>query len=1337
MSKSKEFDMLDAFVALKDLDDDAVTPMITPRTRGTKIREGKGYPLHGGNQALDSAKEFLKENDEIQLEVIDPNADDVEHVKDRIDYVGQMILRCNRCHANKFIDMDKLVESESEKGTYNIEEECPNCKTSGAGYELIGQVGKFEEKQPEAEATAETSDDAKQEVEATEEATIENDEVTDEVKFDNDLESETEEAAETEETETDTASTDEVADVTDDESETETDMMETETTEDDDILDLPSLGDEADEEVKEDDDEEDVQESLHESVFYEDLKAAEQSDEEPSSPEDNEVEPYTEAVEVIQNTTISEVLGSFLDADKVGRIEITNRCDNKKDQKVYDGDYNNLPLNIANAKCTGFDVNNRTLACNIDQDENHGRRPVEDILSKFADSKSDNIHLYDIASSEEIFKGTREDAVKNFGKCGFISIDTPAVIRMTISDPSILSRVCDTCRSDEDKLVEHIITENDLSITRLNKVNSNEYWIKESIKEREDLELIYETYVKPCGKDLAKEFKAVTGYSNALEEAFEAGYAAASKDVNEVFDYYQDGDTFELEWFRAAMLDEAGKIVTEDFATVTRHVDGSFTVDGEMMFSDGHKDIVDALVDAIESIPNADAYADIEYTLEDELNDFMTSEQKAALAARLDRVVEEVEDDPEEEELEEGLGQVFKKFMTDVQNSADKDREERLEYLYLELENPDLPDAKRARIKREVSRLEATLAKHNEKARARDAAAESEPAETRELAGVVDEAYMSRDQMIAALRANGRNYRFDKYTDAQIYRMYQKHALAPQNKAKVATVINTLVKDEVDAIKTYDKAIDDVAQSGSDPTGEVRATLDHIKAEEEEHIAELNGLTCDRCGVRLNDGGTCPSCDHGEEDMDESINESIDPKLSKIVKDSINHMINDLGYDANDEEFADDVLADIENNYDVDAPTEPRAYAAWASEIFAEINKQVSNLSEDEELVPVDRELLRQIVDEEMPFAIKEWGTSISKLTDHFLSVMREAMFQQPDVAELKELITEYLEHGDFDIAESFQSFKTRKDLAEAITECKNNSTPYTVRRSVKEGYRYDLVLHEDKKAVIDLTEGDNLPAERPATEMTSTEAELSAKLMRISQDIANAINVVYGIDASPELIVADMLQDLRLISRDISISDLEDTPMNALTAQMYQSYEQFYEFMDSIVSGLTGQTIHSTPEQKLETAIKMLDGPNFTGAAIRKGIEDTRFMRMVAAGQVPFIPANARPLIGEDLDKDDSIDVDTDKFDSDMNEYFTEAYEDSMLYTTTGGSVEPDGTIVLEGMLRTEETCSDVTFKLTPEKNLYESLVEGLDKKAVLESATYEVTNDLSEEVFTFKFSD
>lgn len=94
----------------------------------------------------------------------------------------------------------------------------------------------------------------------------------------------------------------------------------------------------------------------------------------------------------------------------------------------------------------------------------------------------------------------------------------------------------------------------------------------------------------------------------------------------------------------------------------------------------------------------------------------------------------------------------------------------------------------------------------------------------------LDEAYSNRQSMIDDIKRTGKNYNFDKYTDAQLFRMWQR-LQTPK-----------LVKKE--------------------PKHELDLDFD---IEESKY--------CD-CGARLSDAGFCPVCYDGEEDLEEGIFDS-------------------------------------------------------------------------------------------------------------------------------------------------------------------------------------------------------------------------------------------------------------------------------------------------------------------------------------------------------------------------------------------------------------------------------------------------------------------------------
>lgn len=67
--------------------------------------------------------------------------------------------------------------------------------------------------------------------------------------------------------------------------------------------------------------------------------------------------------------------------------------------------------------------------------------------------------------------------------------------------------------------------------------------------------------------------------------------------------------------------------------------------------------------------------------------------------------------------------------------------------------------------------------------------------------------------------------------------------------------------------------------------------------------------------------------------------------LATIVRDSINHLTNDLGKDPWADDFADEVIADLENNYNIDVPEDQEKYHNWCSAVSCEVSRQVNKSS--------------------------------------------------------------------------------------------------------------------------------------------------------------------------------------------------------------------------------------------------------------------------------------------------------------------------------------------------------------------------------------------------------
>lgn len=74
--------------------------------------------------------------------------------------------------------------------------------------------------------------------------------------------------------------------------------------------------------------------------------------------------------------------------------------------------------------------------------------------------------------------------------------------------------------------------------------------------------------------------------------------------------------------------------------------------------------------------------------------------------------------------------------------------------------------------------------------------------------------------------------------------------------------------------------------------------------------------------------------------LDEDI--TAERSTEELVRDSINHLVNDLGKDSDAEDFADDVILDIERNYDNFVPETPENYSKWASAIACEVSRQLN-----------------------------------------------------------------------------------------------------------------------------------------------------------------------------------------------------------------------------------------------------------------------------------------------------------------------------------------------------------------------------------------------------------
>ena len=224
-----------------------------------------------------------------------------------------------------------------------------------------------------------------------------------------------------------------------------------------------------------------------------------------------------------------------------------------------------------------------------------------------------------------------------------------------------------------------------------------------------------------------------------------------------------------------------------------------------------------------------------------------------------------------------------------------------------------------------------------------------------------------------------------------------------------------------------------------------------------------------------------------------------------------------------------------------------------------------------------------------------------------------------------------------------FASVTGRAQLGEAINKLVKAKEKYRIAKSLREGYRYDIFVNSTCKlneGLFDLTSTDDSNVEvldgevvdRETPEATTTQLvpegmseqdiEIVNKIDRIAGDICDAIEEVYNIPAREKkpYVAADIIRDLQLVGGEVLADDLEDTPWNNLTKEMYNQFNGFYDALDDLVSFVTGQRVTTSQAEKLRQAIESLDGPQFTREAIRANIASPRFLEAARRGYVPYV---------------------------------------------------------------------------------------------------------------------
>ena len=356
---------------------------------------------------------------------------------------------------------------------------------------------------------------------------------------------------------------------------------------------------------------------------------------------------------------------------------------------------------------------------------------------------------------------------------------------------------------------------------------------------------------------------------------------------------------------------------------------------------------------------------------------------------------------------------------------------------------------------------------------------------------------------------------------------------------------------------------------------------------------------------------------------------------------------------------------------------------------------------------------------------------------------------------------------------ELWKSARDRKELGTLVSILQESKMKYVVKRSANENYRYDIYLkknlnesvedeYQTRKADADetienggtvkLTEEPNelAPIEQPeyvdaevvdgrrhrtSTAVTTQgttdfDRQVIQKIERIADDIHDSIKNNYDVDVPYNILVADIVRDLKLVGGAISPEELENTPEDQVTAELYRQFEETFDGIDVILSILSGQEVHTDRAERLMTCVHALDTKNFSTEYIEQGISSPQFLGMAANGMVPYV--NAAEITRKNWDKLQALpsyrrrnprisaynpyederrnqlpggqrqasignrrvgalpnrrdeDFDTDQFEENVNEYLRDTYEENMVYTNDKAEVIDEGYII-HGTLDGEE---------------------------------------------------
>lgn len=335
---------------------------------------------------------------------------------------------------------------------------------------------------------------------------------------------------------------------------------------------------------------------------------------------------------------------------------------------------------------------------------------------------------------------------------------------------------------------------------------------------------------------------------------------------------------------------------------------------------------------------------------------------------------------------------------------------------------------------------------------------------------------------------------------------------------------------------------------------------------------------------------------------------------------------------------------------------------------------------------------------------------------------------------------------------------KNRSQVADIITECKNNNKPYSVTRSFKEGYRYKVVIGKAQpkantekiteasrkisdadivKAVDALKANPELQEEGMAEELNESSpeslrnaqalrTELNNKLSHIADLIANKMAELYDVNLDPELIFEDILTDLRLMAGHTTLNELptaapnRNIPGAAATVQAHLSSDSNPDYIKS-----------ASREQQTKELLQLLDQPQFSDNAICASLASSYFGDKAKNGDLSIFEAcmhckDCEEKNIEEKSEEKESEFDLKEFDRNINEYFNKNYTKSILYNSTKIEKATSDRYIVEGLLQMNSKFLPIRFTLRKQTNINENLST---------TSSYIVTNNLSKEKFSFTF--